>query len=131
MEGVLVICIIIAIVVLCVIINANNKKEFEKTKELSIMYKSILSLNKEYKFYTDISDLNFNLALKSKRALKKFDLSQYVAEKLNKNKSFYKSLFQHADQNAKAYNEYCAKYSRLEKYTTEEEFAKYKDVKMS
>lgn len=131
MESLLIFGVIIAVIILCVVIKSINNKRFEKTKELSVLYKSILSLNKEYKFYSDASDLNFNPALKSKRSLDKFDLTQYVAEKLNENRSFYKSLFQHAEQNAKDYNEYCAKYSKLEKYTTEEEFSKYEDVKMS
>ena len=131
MKSLLIFGVIIAVIVLCVVIKSINNKKFEKTKELSSLYRSILSLNKEYKFYSDVSDLNFNPALKSKRSLDKFDLSQYVAEKLNENRSFYKSLFQHAEQNAKDYNEYCAKYSKLEKYTTEEEFSKYEDVKMS
>ena len=112
MESLLIFGVIIAVIILCVVIKSINNKRFEKTKELSVLYKSILSLNKEYKFYSDVSDLNFNPALKSKRSLDKFDLTQYVAEKLNENRSFYKSLFQHAEQNAKDYNEYCAKYLR-------------------
>lgn len=135
MEALLVFAIIIAIIILCIVINAINKKKFEKkfkkTKELSLMYKSVLSLNKKYKFYTDVLDLKFNPALKSKRTLDNFDLTQHVAERLNENRNFYKSLFQHAEQNIKDYKEYCSKYAKLEKYTTEEEFAKYKDVKMS
>ncbi len=133
--GLIITFIILGIIILgCIvvaIIKNVDKKNMKITKELSGLYKTILSTNKKYNFHNDIrNNLNFNPCLKSKRSLDNFDLSQYVMNEINGSKNYYETLFAKADKNRSDFSNYINEYKKIEKYTTNEEFLKFKDVKI-
>lgn len=124
---------IFIITLVCVISSLKKKKkerEEKTTKELSNLYKMILSTNKKYNFYKDIKDISYSPCLKSKRSLDNFDLSQYVMEEIKSSKNFYETLLEKLDKNKEDFENYIKEYKAIEKYTTIEEFSKFKDIKI-
>lgn len=108
-----------------------DNKKIRITKKLSKLYSNILELNNSYRFesvYTN--NLSFSTELKSKRSLDNLDFSKYVETQIEENKDYYTSMFEKIKKNKILYNEYLYKYSLLEKYTTEEEFLKFQNIKM-
>jgi len=131
MEGIICMIGMILFVVILVITLIINKEHVETTKEYSTLYKIIVTTNDKYKFNDRLNDkLKFNPILKSKRSLDNLDLSQYIANEIKNNKSYYQKLFNSIDSNRTDYNKYIIDYKSIEKYMIEEEFLKINGIKI-
>ncbi len=123
--------ILMVISFIAIIISVVVKKNYKITKEYSWLYTNILALNSKTEFnYITNTKLQFNPVLKSKRSLEIFNISQFITNEIESRKSYYSSLFNKIDENISLYNEYCCKYNNLKKYTSIEEFSKFKDIKI-
>ena len=131
MEGIIVLSVIAVIVIVAIVVSVINNKNLRITKEYSRLYVAINSLNNRYKFNSiGNSVLKFNPTLKSKRSLENLDLYQYVTNEIEGSQSYYNSLFNKIDENIRDYRNYQSEYKSIEKYTTEEEFTKFENVKL-
>lgn len=131
MVGIIVLSVIAVIVIVAIVVSVINNKNLRITKEYSRLYVTINSLNNRYKFNSiGNSVLKFNPTLKSKRSLENLDLYQYVTNEIEGSQSYYNSLFNKIDENIRDYRNYQSEYKSIEKYTTEEEFTKFENVKL-
>ena len=131
MEGIIVLSVIAVIVIVAIVVSVINNKNLRITKEYSRLCITITSLNNRYKFHSiSNSMLKFNPILKSKRSLENLDIYQYIANEIGNSQSYYSSLFNKIDENIRDYRNYQSEYKGIERYTTEEEFAKYENIKL-
>jgi len=131
MEGIIVLSVIAVIVIVAIVVSVINNKNLRITKEYSRLYITVTSLNNRYKFHSiSNSMLKFNPILKSKRSLENLDIYQYIANEIGNSQSYYSSLFNKIDENIRDYRNYQSEYKGIERYTTEEEFAKYENIKL-
>lgn len=128
MEYLFILGLVMVVIVVAVVKNVIDNKNLKITKQYSHLYAVISSLNIRYNFNSiDNPVLKFDPKLKSKRALENFDIYKYISDVIESNQSYFALLFYKIDENIRVYREYQSEYEKIEKYTTKEEFDKFKD----
>ena len=131
MEGLIILGVVAILVIVFFIIKAINNKRIKITKEFSKLFMEIEALNKKFPFHKISSaQLKFNPTFKSKRSLDNLDFYKFMEKEIECSQDYYATLFDNVDENIKDFQNYNLEYKKIEKYTTEEDFTKIKEIKL-